>query len=182
MPPARAPAGDEADADAAGSQHWASLRPVSARRVQLCFPAVPRTSMVVNTRPGAPSRSGLSTLVPKQYLHEMQRKSARRSPTPATQKGKPCGAAPQIKPQRSICMHGGPSQNAVTQRQAQNAANSEQALLVRAARFPASQAAECNIARRKPTPLGLRPALPGSPLCAAQDRHLLGAAARPVDK
>ena len=85
--------------------------------------------MVVNTRPGAPSRSGLSTLVPKQYLHEMQRKSARRSPTPATQKGKPCGAAPQIKPQRSICVYGGASQNAVTQRQAQNAADSKQALL-----------------------------------------------------
>ena len=48
------------------------------------------TSPVVYTRPGAPRISGASTLVPKQYRQLMHRNSARRSPTPATQNGKPC--------------------------------------------------------------------------------------------
>lgn len=48
------------------------------------------TSPVVKTLPGAPNLSGYRTSVPKLYLHEMQRNNASRSPTPATQKGRPC--------------------------------------------------------------------------------------------
>lgn len=46
--------------------------------------------MEVNTRPGAPSIAGSLTSVPKQYRQLMHRNNASKSPTPATQKGRPC--------------------------------------------------------------------------------------------
>ena len=48
------------------------------------------TSELVYTRPGAPRLVGRATSVPKAKRHEMQRNNARRSPMPATQKGRPC--------------------------------------------------------------------------------------------
>ena len=49
-----------------------------------------RTSELVKTRPGAPKVLARCTLVPNAKRQEMQRKSASRSPMPATQKGRPC--------------------------------------------------------------------------------------------
>ncbi len=55
------------------------------------------TSVVANTRPGAPSMAGSRKFVPKQYRQLMHRNSASRSPVPATQKGSPCAATCAVR-------------------------------------------------------------------------------------